>query len=44
VEEACRRFDLSPLEEAFVISHFVQHTMKESIDLEIEARATQTKP
>jgi hypothetical protein len=24
VEEACRRFDLSPAEEAFLIRHFVQ--------------------
>lgn len=24
VEEACRRFDLSPLEEEFLIAHFAQ--------------------
>ena len=26
VEEACRRFDLSPADEEFLIRHFVQHS------------------
>jgi len=44
VEVACLRFDLSPLEEEFVMSHFVQRLVNESADHDAEVRAVRVNP